>query len=43
MQFGIYELNRDMFQERLAAALAGAGDLDLGANSQPMVEDMLAE
>ena len=43
MQFGIYELNRDMFQERLAAALAGAGDLDLGADSQPMVEDMLAE
>ena len=43
MQFGIYELNRDMFQERLAAALAGAGDLDLGADSQPMGEDMLAE
>ena len=43
MQFGIYELNRDMFQERLAAALAGAGDPDLGADSQPMVEDMLAE
>jgi leucyl/phenylalanyl-tRNA--protein transferase len=43
MQFGIYELNRDMFQKRLAAALAGAGDLDLGADSQPMVEDMLAE
>ena len=43
MQFGIYELNRDMFQERLAAALAGAGDLDLGADSQPMVKDMLAE
>ena len=43
MQFGIYELNRDMFQERLAAALAGAGDLDLGADSQPMVEHMLAE
>ena len=43
MQFGIYELNRDMFQERLAAALSGAGDLDLGADSQPMVEDMLAE
>ena len=43
MQFGIYELNRDMFQERLAAALAGAGDLDLGADSQPMVEDMLGE
>ena len=43
MQFGIYELNRDMFQERLAAALATAGNLDLGADSQPMVEAMFGE
>ena len=43
MQFGIYELNRDMFQERLAAAPATAGNLDLGADSQPMVEAMLGE
>ena len=43
MQFGIYDLNRDMFQERLAAALATAGNLDLGADSQPMVEAMFGE
>ena len=43
IQFGIHEVSRDKFQSRLADALAKAGNLDQGANSQPMVEAMLAE
>ena len=43
MQFGIHEISRDRFQARLADALAAAGDLDQEADSQPMVEAMLAE
>lgn len=43
MQFGIHEVSRDMFQTRLADALAVAGNLDPGSDSQPMVEAMLAE
>ena len=42
MQFGIYEIDRDRFQARLADALAHAGDLKVEEDSQPMVEAMLA-
>ena len=42
MQFGIYEIDREKFQTRLADALARAADLLLEENSQPMVDAMLA-
>ena len=42
LQFGIYELNRDRFQARLAEALAHPADLYPEEDSQPMVDSMLA-
>ena len=41
-QFGVFEIPRDQFQHRLAAALAVPGDLRLDADDQPMVADLLA-
>ena len=42
MQFGIYEIDREKFQARLADALARPADLQLEEDSQPMVDAMLA-
>ena len=42
MQFGIYEIDREKFQTRLADALARPADLHLEEDSQPMVDAMLA-
>ena len=42
MQFGIYEIDREKFQTRLADALTLPADLHLEEDSQPMVDAMLA-
>ena len=42
MQFGIYEIDREKFQMRLADALTRSADLHLEKDSQPMVNAMLA-
>lgn len=42
MQFGIYEIERNHFQTRLADALAHPADLNIAKDSQTMVEAMLA-
>ena len=43
MQFGIYEIDREKFQTRLADALAHPADLHFEKDSQSMVNTMLAE
>jgi len=42
LQFGIYEIERERFQARLADALAHPASLNLETDSQTMVEAMLA-
>ena len=41
MQFGIHEVSRDTFQQRLAVALAEPGDMLLATNSDELVSGML--
>ena len=43
LQFGIYELPRERFQQRLAHALSGTADLHLESDSRDLVDAMLAE
>ncbi|HAO56879.1 MAG TPA: leucyl/phenylalanyl-tRNA--protein transferase [Alphaproteobacteria bacterium] len=43
LQFGIYELPRERFQQRLAHALSLSADLHLETDSRDLVDAMLAE
>lgn len=42
LQFGIFEVTRDQFQQRLAAALALSADLQLATASDDILAEMLA-